>query len=549
MNGGRLVVAALQAAGVDAIFAIHGVQIDPIFQGCLDAGVRLVDVRHEASAGFAAEAYARSGRGLGVAAVCPGPGFTNVLTSIANARVDRTPVVYLVGSPSPSAFASNGLQTGIDHVALAAPLTKWGARVTDATDLAPAVARAIAEATAPPRGPVVLDVSADVLAGPVGVSDHAPEADDRPHSVSEAVEGCIDLLVGAARPAVLLGDRPDGAAAAALRELLAVTGIPCFSNYGSLGVIDDADEHHGGSLFQLGRLAPAVRPDVALVLGQPLGFDTPGLRDGGTDWGVRLVRVGADGDEVARFAAPEIGVVADPEHVVVALASAAIGSVWPDRSAWRAAVRSALADVRAGLDAIEPSRDGRLHPYAAGREALAVAIAAGAVVVGDGAVCKHWLHDALRLPEGGRYLTHGRLGCMGQGLGAALGAAVATGGPVVCITGDGAFGFSMGELEAIARHAVTVAVVVLNNARWGASMGFQLNHGGPDRVIGTALSDARHHEVARALGGAGERVADLTSLRTSLSAALARGGLTVLDVSTHSDGPPAPELALLMRQP
>lgn len=168
MNGGHTVVAALQAAGVDAVFAIHGVQIDPIFQACLDVGVRLVDVRHEASAGFAAEAYARAGRGLGVVAVCPGPGFTNVLTSIANASLDRTPAVYLVSSNPPAQFDSNGLQTGIDHVALAAPLAKWGVSVTAAADLPAAIARAVAEATAPPRGPVVLDIASDVLAAPAG---------------------------------------------------------------------------------------------------------------------------------------------------------------------------------------------------------------------------------------------------------------------------------------------------------------------------------------------------------------------------------------------
>ena len=174
---------------------------------------------------------------------------------------------------------------------------------------------------------------------------------------------------------------------------------------------------------------------------------------------------------------------------------------------------------------------------------------AGAVVVGDGAVCKHWLHDALRVPEGGRYLTHGRLGCMGQGFGAALGAAVATGGPVVCVTGDGAVGFALGELEAIARHGLDVVVVVMNNARWGASMGFQLRHGGPDRVVGTALADAAYHEAAIALGGAGCRASTIwiTAGRESRGARSRRPH--GVDVSTHADGPPSPELPLLMSFP
>lgn len=520
MNGGHTVVAALQAVGVDAIFAIHGVQIDPIFQGCIDTGVRLVDVRHEASAGFAAEAYARTGRGLGVVAVCPGPGFTNVMTSIANASLDRTPVIYIVSSNPPTTFHSNGLQTGIDHVALAAPLTKWGGSVTDAAELPAAIARAIAEATTPPRGPVVLDIASDVLSG----------ACLGPIGPAVGMQGLVaprwQPVVAAERPALVVGERLSVGDGAAVRAFLALTGMPCFSNYGALGIVGDGDEHHGGSLFQLGRLALECRPDVIVMLDQALGFDTPGLRDGGASWGAQLVTVGS-ADLLADAASLD----------------------WPDRWAWRAAVRAALAATRAELDAIPAGSGGRLHPHAAARAATDAAFDGGAVVVGDGAVCKHWLHDALRVPEGGRYLTHGRLGCMGQGLGATIGAAVATGGPVVCVTGDGAMGFALGELEAIARHGLDGVVVVMNNARWGASMGFQLRHGGPDRTIGTALSDAAYHDAAIALGGAGERIDDLAALDRAMRSALASGGLTVLNVNTHSDGPPSPELPLLMSYP
>ena len=519
LNGGRAVVDALRASGVDAIFAVHGVQIDPIFQACLDTGVRLVDVRHEASAGFAAEAAARTGPGLGVAAVCPGPGFTNVLTSIANAALDRTPVVYLVGSNPPDQFDSNGLQTGIDHVALAAPLTTWGGSVTEAADLPAAIERAIAEAVTPPRGPVVLDIAADVLV-------NACPGAALPGVVTAFAVPDWRTVAAAARPALVIGDRLSVGDGSAVREFLARTGMPCFSNYGALGVVGDDDEHHGGSLFQLGRLPEGSRPDVIVTVDAVIGFDTPGLRDGGAAWGVQLVAVDA----------------------AAALADAATVD-WPDRSAWRASVRAALSATRAGLGAIAVGAAGRLHPYAAARVVTDAAFAAGAVVVGDGAVCKHWLHDALRVPEGGRYLTHGRLGCMGQGLGAATGAAVATGGPVVCVTGDGAAGFALGELEAIARHGLDVVVVVMNNARWGASMGFQLRHGGPDRVIGTALSDAAYDEVAVALGGTGERITDLAVLDRATRAALRRGGLTLLNVSTHADGPPSPELPVLMRFP
>ena len=116
-NGGHVLVDAVRKAGTTAIFAIHGVQIDPIFQACPDLDVALVDVRHEGSAGFAAEAFSRLTGTLGVAAVCPGPGLTNVLTSMTNAMLDRTAVIYVVGSTPESTLETNGLQVGIDHVA------------------------------------------------------------------------------------------------------------------------------------------------------------------------------------------------------------------------------------------------------------------------------------------------------------------------------------------------------------------------------------------------------------------------------------------------
>ena len=150
-NGGHVLVDAARRAGTTAVFAIHGVQIEPIFQACADLDVDLVDVRHEGSAGFAAEAFSRVTGALGVAAVCPGPGLTNVLTSMTNALLDRNAVLYVVGSTPESTLETNGLQVGIDHVALAAPITKWACKVHSIDQLERIVAQAIRIATTAPR--------------------------------------------------------------------------------------------------------------------------------------------------------------------------------------------------------------------------------------------------------------------------------------------------------------------------------------------------------------------------------------------------------------
>lgn len=553
-NGGHVVVDALVCAGVSTVFALHGVQIDPIFQACADAGLSLIDLRHEASAGFAAEGYARVSGSVGAVAVCPGPGFTNVLTSVANASIDRTPVVYLVGSTPGATLESNGLQVGLDHLAMAAPVAKWTCKVTGSEHLARLMAQAIRIATTAPCGPVVIDLPADVLAAAAAdqtVPNHTVGI--RPTMIAEVDTNLIlGQLAMADRPVLMIGHTPSAAARTATNTFTATTGVPCFVGYGAIGTLADDDPNYGGTLYQLGRLPDNSRPDVALAVGVQFGFDTPGLRDGGRGWGTTIVHVDADPAEIARFAPVGLGLVADPDAVLVSLAERVGSGGWPSdvasapkRSQWAAEVRAIRNGLRAQLDVIEPHDGLRLHPYAAARVVSDVVAASGAVLICDGAVCKHWLHDALRLPFGARYLTHGRFGCMGMGPGLSIGAALAEPGlPIVCVTGDGAAGFALAEFEAMVRHGLRITTIVLNNARWGASQGFQLRPGGRQQIVGTTLTDANYHEVMVAFGGRGERVSTLDHLRASLAKAVASPVATCLNVSTHAVGV-APEIPQL----
>ena len=155
------------------------------------------------------------------------------------------------------------------------------------------------------------------------------------------------------RPVVLLGGAPERRGRAACNELLDVTGVPCFADYGAIGTVRDDDERYGGTLYQLGRLAAGKRPDVALALGVRFGFDTPGLRDGGVAWGTTVLQVDSDPAEVGRFAPAGISVIADPGEMLAALASRSRAHVWKVDPDWVGAVRSSLAATRAELDAID----------------------------------------------------------------------------------------------------------------------------------------------------------------------------------------------------
>src|SRR5579862_8625357 len=167
VSGGELLVRTLMRANVTNIFALHGAHLETIFQSCRVHRIPITDTRHEVAAGHGAEGYARSTRGLGVAMVTAGPGFTNVITSMANAFLDRTPVLYLSGAAALRDAETNTLQAGIDQVSIARPITKWAHQITTVQQIPRLVAQAVRIATSGPTGPVLLDLPADVLGAQV----------------------------------------------------------------------------------------------------------------------------------------------------------------------------------------------------------------------------------------------------------------------------------------------------------------------------------------------------------------------------------------------
>src|ERR1700722_12374671 len=167
VTAGELIAPTLAKAGVRTVFGLNGAHIQTILEGCLDHGIRLIDVRHEAAAGHAAEGYAKATREIGVAVVTAGPGFTNVLTSLANAFIDRTPVLYIAGGCPLGAAEKNVLQSGVDQVAVAKPIAKWAHWANVPTRPPAPLAYAIQVARSAPTGPVFLEIPWDIMLAPV----------------------------------------------------------------------------------------------------------------------------------------------------------------------------------------------------------------------------------------------------------------------------------------------------------------------------------------------------------------------------------------------
>ena len=356
VTGGELLVRTLQAVDVKHIFGIHGAHLETVFQACREHDIAIVDTRHEVAAGHAAEGYARSLRKLAVAMGTAGPGFTNLLTSLTNAYLDHSPVLYLSGSAALSQAETNTLQSGFDQVAMARAVTKWAHRVTVTKDIPRLVAQAIRVATSVPMGPVLLDLPMDVLSSPVS-EESAPiprtiTVDSAPPPPSQAVSASIELLALAERPIILVGAGAwYGHAEEELRKFVDTTGIPVYSDFQAHGLLPSSHPLYGGTFHKLADLdTPGNRPDVVLALGVRFGLFTLGGSDLLVPKAARLIHVETDAREIGRLRDVEVAMVADSREALWALNAQASGRRWRDLSEWHRTIRQAKTVRRERLE-------------------------------------------------------------------------------------------------------------------------------------------------------------------------------------------------------
>jgi len=540
LTGGDLVAKTLRAAGVSRVFALHGGHLEALFKGCVDEGIALTDFRHEAAAGHAADAYARATGELGVCAITAGPGFTNALTAMANAHLDASAVLFIVGAAPLRELETNPLQGGIDQIATARPLCKWAISAPSTERLPDLTAMAIRKAMTGRRGPVVLEVPIDVLhmSVPAASATKPTGLSVRPRPAPSPAEAqrLVELLRAAHRPVLIAGmEAATETAAKALRRFAEAAGVPVFAKTQAFGVLPADHPLDGGAVGNLASLAHigVERPDLVILLGARMGLQLGGRSGAIVPDNARVAQIYSDPAEIGRLREVDLAIEADPAETLEAVLAAAGEAGFADYGIW-AARATAARDLFARA---YPERDtgAGVHPYHAAA-AVAEAAAREAVFVMDGGEASAWAGACVKVDGPGRVFSHGYLGCLGIGPGFAIGAQVAhPGRRVVHITGDGAMGFHIQELDTMVRHNLPIVTVVLNNQAWGMCIhGQQIMYGQNYNVI-TKLGATCYADIAGAFGCHSQRVRTYDEIAPAMDRALRSGKPALIEIMIDAD--------------
>lgn len=531
-NGGDIVSEVLRAQGVTHLFTLCGGHISPILVSCKRDGIRVVDVRDEAAAVFAADAMARMTGVPGVAAVTAGPGLTNTVTAVENAKLANSPLI-VIGGATATFLRGRGALQDIDQVALMKASTKETLQVTRVRHIGPTMEQAFRIAQEGVPGPVFVELPVDLLYDEETVKDMvtnevaagegllgkaiqayatqhmfrvffrkdefragprlpADPMDPTPSQVSKAAA----MLRGAKRPVVVVGAQSVVRAheGMAVADALRALGAPVFLGGGARGLLGVDDPIQ----FRHKRTKALAKADCVIVCGFPFDFRM------GYGWkinaGAKIVQVNRDASVLRKNRLPSLAVHADPGRFLQALGreAASDGKRW---SGWFATLRSNEAAREDQITEMASEETEFLNPLELCRRIEEV-MADDAVMVVDGGdfvatasyICKP------RKPLS--WLDPGVFGTLGVGGGFGVGAACAAPGREIWMFyGDGACGYSIAEFDTMARLGLPVIAVVGNDGAWAQIARDQVVMLGDD--VGTVLVRNDYHTVAKGYGAKG----------------------------------------------
>jgi acetolactate synthase-1/2/3 large subunit len=516
-SGAELFVEAAARLGVATVFTLVGDHLNEVLAVAVRRGIRILDMRHESGVTHAADAWARIHRKPALSLVTGGPGHTNSLTGVATANLAGSPLIAVSGS-RPSTLAGRQAFQDIDQVAMARPVVKWAAEVPDAAHIPSYLERAYAEADSGRKGAVHLTIPVDLLAAPVApvapVVAPGPEGAPLP-PVSFPVPDihrAIALLRAAERPIVIAGSGIWWARAEeALRRFIEITQVPLYTITMGRGTV--SDDHP----LVMGYADPALNyavhtafreADLFLIVGKRIDYR---LAMGGARLfppDARFIQIDIHPQELGLNRPLDAAICADARLALEALAEAAGPQPWPRRP-WLERLRALRRDWEATLAQAASGDASPMHPAALCRE-LSQALPRDVLYL-------------LPAREPGGWLRLGPLGAIGSSLPNALALQLAhPGRPVAVITGDGALGFYIAEMDTAVRHKLPIVVIVGNDAGWGLERELQsFAYGGV--TVACELQSTPYDVIMKGFGGGGETIERLDQVRPAVQRAFASG--------------------------
>ncbi|MEN8183383.1 MAG: thiamine pyrophosphate-binding protein [Myxococcota bacterium] len=532
VHGGKLLARALKGAGVECVFTLSGGHIMPLYDGCIDEGIRIIDVRHEQAAVHAADAWARCNPGrVGVAAITAGPGVTDGVTGVANAWRANSPIL-VIGGQGPFNNLRRGSLQEMDHVGVMKPITKWADSCYQTHRIPEYAELAIRHAVSGVPGPSFLEIPMDVFMGQAEW-DQAPIppirtqpprlAPDRPD-----VRRALEILRESSRPMLMAGTSVKWSMASGdLNAFLSATHLPAYTNGMGRGTIPPTSPE----FLNRSRRAAMKQIDCIVLAGTLLDFR---LRFGQTiPADAKIIQLDMDATLIGQNRPADVGLVGNLAcSFEMLLEEMKATGTQLDFSGWRDQLRSIEEEEERKVEASLCSDEVPIHELRmCGEVRDWLATLDDPIVIGDGGDIVASAAKVIPVPREGAWMDPGPLGTLGVGMPFALAAQVShPDRRVVIVYGDGSFGLNGMEYDTAARFGLPIVGIVGNDAAWGQMMRPQAGLYGKDRLAATLLEYTRYDKVVEALGGHGEFCEQPDQIRPALERAAASGKPALVNV-------------------
>lgn len=536
MHGGKLAARALKQAGVECIFTLSGGHVMAIYDGCLDEGIQVIDVRHEQAAVHAADAWSRLNPGkIGCAVLTAGPGVTDGVTGVANAWRANSPIL-VIGGQGPFNNMRRGSLQEMDHVSLMKPITKWADACYDTRRIPDYIEMGIRHAVSGNPGPAFLEIPMDILSGEVEVDNvRFPDIRTTPPVLSPetaSLEAALEILQQAERPVMMAGTSVKWSnASSSIQAFVEKTHIPTFVNGMGRGTIKPGTPE----LLNRVRKEAMQQCDVFICAGVLLDFRLAFGRSIPAD--AKIIQFDIENELIGTNRSADAFVVGNLSSSFRGMSEAidAAGANL-DFSEWRDQLSARETELEADFSVQLNSDEVPIDPLRLCREVRDFVADKDVILIGDGGDIVAQASKVLPVPEENCWMDPGPLGTLGVGMPFALAAQLAKPDKrVLIIYGDGSFGLNGFEYDTAVRFDLPIVGIVGVDGAWGQMIRPQAAIYGANRVVATKLNFTRYDKIVEAMGGHGEYCEKPEEIGPALERAFASGKPALVNVVIRQD--------------